>query len=94
LDVLGSAVFFERNVDLRQEIDFFHGAVNSVDWYSSQIKFLRDHHYFTRSTRELRDPGKQKNLQELIRLQEAAQKADPTGIANGHKATNGSRSNQ
>jgi len=94
LDVLGSAVFFERNVDLRQEIDFFHGAVNDLVWYTNQIKFLRDHRYFTRSTRELRDPGKHKNLQELIRLQEAAQKNDPTAISVGHKNSNGSRSNK
>lgn len=94
LDVLGSAVFFERNVDLRQEVDFFHGAVNDLVWYTNQIKFLRDHRYFTRSTRELRDPGKQKNLQELIRLQEAAQKNDPTAISVGHKNSNGSRSNK
>lgn len=90
LDVLGSAVFFERNVDLRQEIDFFHGAVNDQIWYTSQIKFLQDHRYFTRSTRELREPGKQKNLQELIRLQESAQKTNPTGVFISHKNSNGS----
>lgn len=80
LDVLGSAVFFERNVDLRQEIDIFHGAVNDLVWYTSQIKFLRDHQYFTRSTRELRKSVKQENLQELIRLQVAAQKTDPLSL--------------
>jgi len=94
LDVLGSTVFFDRNVDLRQEFDFIQQPVNDLTWYTSQIKFLRDHRYFTRSTRELRDPGKQKNLQELIRLQEAVQKADPTSISIGHKTSNGSRSNQ
>ncbi len=90
LDVLGSAVFFERNVDLRQEIDFFHGAVNDLVWYTGQIKFLRDHRYFTRSTRELRESGKQENLQVLIHLLEAAKKTDPTGISIGHKNSNGS----
>jgi len=85
LDVLGSTVFFERNVDLRQEFDFIQQPVNDVVWYTNQIKFLREHRYFTRSTRELRNPGKQKNLQELIRLLEAAQKADPLDLTVNHK---------
>lgn len=85
LDVLGSSFFFERNVDLRQEIDFFHGAVNDLIWYTNQIKFLRDHSYFTPSTRNLRDSGKLKNLRELICLQKAAKNADPSGITLGHE---------
>lgn len=85
LDVLGSASFFDRNVDLRKELDFILQPVNDVVWYTNQVKFLRDHRYFTRSTRELRDPGKQINLQELIRLQAAAQKADPYGMFVNHR---------
>lgn len=94
LDVLGSADFFRRNVDLRQEFDFIQQPVSDEAWYTSQIKFLRDHHYFTRSTRELREAGKQKNLQELTRLLEAAQKTDHTGVSIRHNPSAGSSSNK
>jgi len=66
-------------------LDFILQPVNDVVWYTNQVRFLRDHRYFTHSTRQLRDPGKQINLQELIRLQAAAQKADPYGIFVNHR---------
>jgi uncharacterized protein len=75
LDILGSPNFFARNMDLRNEMDFLLQPVDDVIWYTNQIAFLRKHKYFTRSTRELRLPGKQRNLQELTWLLENARKA-------------------
>jgi len=67
LDILGSEDFFVRNEDLRNEMEALYGTKKEVDWLASQIKFLETHHYFTRSTREVRDPGKRHHLEELQR---------------------------
>ena len=77
LDVLGRQNFFDRNLDLRKEMEFLQQPVSDEVWYRSQIKFLQDHHYFTHSAHELRNPGKQKNLLQLGYLLALAQKADP-----------------
>ncbi len=89
LDILGSPNFFARNVDLRNEMDFLLQPVNDMIWYTNQIAFLRKHHYFTRSTHDLRLAGKQQNLQELTRLLEAVPKAGILSSSN-HKKTSGS----
>lgn len=68
LDILGSDLFFDRNRDLRDEMTAIAGAVSDEEWLSKQIKFLQGHHYFTASTRALRNPGKQRNLEKLVEM--------------------------
>jgi uncharacterized protein len=65
LDVLGSDNFFERNEDLRREMEFGGAAFTDQEWLSQQMKFIETHTYFTQAARDDRDPGKQRNLIEI-----------------------------
>lgn len=65
LDVLGRADFVEWNQKLREEIEAFGRVLSDEQWLTGQIRFLRDHRYFTAAAREWRDEGKQQNLQSL-----------------------------
>jgi len=62
LDVLGSENFAIRNNELRQEFAAMGKEYADIDWWTSQIKFLESHQYFTKSARVLRGPGKLSNI--------------------------------
>jgi uncharacterized protein len=66
LDVLGRADFWPRNQALRRELKKHGNTAIDVAWYSSQLRFLQNHRYFTASARVLRDTQKQKNIETLI----------------------------
>jgi len=68
LDSLGRADFFDRNIDLRQEMAFLDQPPDLADWYASQIEFLQSHHYFTPAARQANEVGKQENLQHMQKL--------------------------
>ena len=38
------------------------------DWLKNQYRFLAEHQYFTPAARTLRDEGKKKNIELLVRL--------------------------
>jgi uncharacterized protein len=69
LDYLGREDFFIHSFQLRLE-----WQVNEVknlplyDWFKSQVAFLSNHQYFTKSAVALRDEQKNLNLQELKQL--------------------------
>lgn len=65
LDVLGRKDFFQRNADLRRELAFLGKEFTDEQWYTSQLKFLEGHTYFTASARSLRDAQKLLNIVEL-----------------------------
>lgn len=65
LDVLGRADFLARNDALRQEWTNYGRATSPVQWYESQVNFLRNHTYFTPVARRLRDEQKKENLAAL-----------------------------
>lgn len=65
LDYLGRNDFGKISKNLRNE--FFHiGVVNTEEeWMQLQIKFFESHRYFTKSSREKRNPTKRKHLEQL-----------------------------
>lgn len=66
LSVLGRENFFPRNLDLRTEFMTLGQTTSSeTEWLTGQVGFLKGHHYFTAAARQLRDPGKQANLEKL-----------------------------
>ena len=66
LSVLGQEAFFTRNLDLRAEFMALGQATGTeTEWLTGQAGFLKSHRYFTEAARQLRDPGKQANLERL-----------------------------
>ena len=65
LDVLGRKDFMQRNGDLRRELAFLGKEFTDEQWYTSQLKFIEGHQYFTASARSLRDAQKLINIAEL-----------------------------
>lgn len=71
LDVLGREDFLPRNEALRSELAEGNKVFSDLDWFTSQIKFLESHSYFTASSHKLRDEQKRKNLAALRETLEA-----------------------
>lgn len=65
LDILGHENFMPRNQDLRRELAFMGRDFTDWEWFSSQLKFVEGHRYFTASACTLRDEQKQKNVASL-----------------------------
>ena len=70
LDVLGRKDFTSRNEALRREIASHGRTFTDQEWYSSQIKFLETHNYFTASARKLRNEQKRVNLDGMKKILE------------------------
>lgn len=68
LDVLGRDDYFVRNHALRTELAASGVTFSDEAWYSQQLRFLQQHHYFTVTARRDRDAKKQENLQQLQAL--------------------------
>jgi uncharacterized protein len=68
LDILGKEDFFPRSKDLQRELAALGRGMDDVQWYTSQIKFLKGHTYWTTAARGLRDAQKQRNIAHLERL--------------------------
>ncbi|MGB0386120.1 MAG: HD domain-containing protein [Ardenticatenaceae bacterium] len=68
LDILGREEdFFSKNIALRLEFALYGNPTTDEEWYSSQLKFLESHTYFTDAAKSLRRAGKQKNITQLKR---------------------------
>lgn len=68
LDILGRQDFVQRNKDLYNELASMGIEISPADWYTSQIKLLRAHRYFTSSANAIRQPGKERNLERIEEL--------------------------
>ncbi len=68
LDSLGRTDFFQRSLDLRNELVASGSMFSLSAWYQRQLQFLGQHRYFTPMARQLRDMGKQFNIIALRRL--------------------------
>ncbi len=68
LDNLGRDDALDRSQALRAELAALGAPVSETEWYRRQLKFSREHRYFTTAARRLRDEGKRKNIEALIRL--------------------------
>jgi uncharacterized protein len=67
LDVLGRNDFMARNLALRAELLALGKPMTDIEWYTSQLRFITSHRYFTKSARSLRNSRKQKNITDLER---------------------------
>jgi len=65
LDYLGRPDFFATSDALRREFLHYKVVENNAQWEALQLNFLRKHHYFTKSSVQLRAPVKEQNMQKL-----------------------------
>jgi uncharacterized protein len=65
LDYLGRDDFFSNGNKLFHELLHFGVVKNEEQWNRLQLKFLEDHHYFTKTAIELRKAKKEKHLQQV-----------------------------
>jgi uncharacterized protein len=68
LDVLGRSDFLSRSQALRSEMQALGKSMSDIEWYTSQLRFMTNHRYFTKSACSLRNPRKLKNIANLERL--------------------------
>ena len=73
LEVLGREHFMTRNNDLRRELAYLGKEFTDSQWFSSQLKFVEKHNYFTAAAHALLDAQKQRNITDLRSRLEAAQ---------------------
>ena len=62
LDVLGRDDSLARSQALLAELASCGAPVGEVEWYHRQLKFFREHRYFTTAARLLRDEGKRRHI--------------------------------
>lgn len=73
LDVLGRQDLFPRNRDLRNERKTEGQVFTDIEWFSSQLSFLRGHSYFTDGAHMLRAGQKLRNIDQMAQMLEAFQ---------------------
>ncbi len=86
LYLLGSDNFFVTSNNLRLELEAAGNMSTDEEWYQGQIDFLQGHTYFTNPAKLLRDPGKQRNVDEIkrrCRFMFATHKTRYNGVLNG-----------
>lgn len=62
LDYLGRSDFFEISELLYREFLEAEVVKNDKEWNRLQVKFFESHHYFTETSKKLRQKGKEQNL--------------------------------
>jgi len=68
LDYLGRDDFFKIGDNLYLEFKKYGLLTTEHDWHLMQQSFLEKHKYFTQSAIRLREPKKQKNLEEVRKI--------------------------
>jgi uncharacterized protein len=68
LDSLGREDFFATSRALWNERAACRMVIPRQTWLETQLRFLKDHQYFTPAARALRDEGKRRNIELLERL--------------------------
>ncbi len=68
LDSLGREDYLLTSHNLYAELTAHGAQITLAAWYRRQLNFLSNHVYFTAVARELRDGGKQANIQLLNKL--------------------------
>ena len=70
MDSLGREDFFVISDNLRVEMAVRGEVYAAEDWYQKEFDFLKSHRYFTAAARQLRDAGKERNIQVFADLLE------------------------
>ncbi|HEX9012004.1 MAG TPA: HD domain-containing protein [Anaerolineaceae bacterium] len=68
LSILGMEDFLKLNSSLRLEQAQAGRVYTDEEWYSSQARFMQNHHYFSTTAQALYAEGKQKNMAVLEQL--------------------------
>ena len=68
LDNLGREDALERSEALRAELSALATPVSEAEWHRQQLKFFREHRYFTSAARRLRSEGQRRNIEKLAAL--------------------------
>ncbi len=68
LATLGQDHFLERNASLRRELTAVGRSFTDTEWFSTQLKFMQGHHYWTTSARSWFDAQKAENTAALAAL--------------------------
>ncbi len=68
LDSLGRDDALTRSQALRAELSTSGTPVGETAWYRRQLKFFREHRYFTAAARGLREEGEQRNIETVAKL--------------------------
>jgi uncharacterized protein len=66
LDYLGRNDFFIIGDNLRKEFLHYNIVADNEAWEKLQLNFLKNHQYFTESSRKLREPVKQVHYSKLL----------------------------
>ena len=75
LDHLGREDFFKFDAKLRE--GWRTRGINVSDeakWYKGTLEFIKNHQYYTESQKKLREKGRQKNIQRLLKKLENIEK--------------------
>ncbi len=65
LDYLGRSDFYPIGKTLFEELNAHGISLDENKWNQMQVKFLSNHKYFTKTSREMRDEEKQKQLEKI-----------------------------
>lgn len=76
MDSLGREDFLSAGLHLRHELEGLGNKSADSEWYQRQLEFLQNHTYFTEAARQLRGPGKQRNIEAVIKLIDEARRAE------------------
>jgi hypothetical protein len=63
LDYLGRPDFFPISDSLYEEVKIKGWVTDKREWNIKQVAFFRSHHYFTATSKKLREGEKQKHLE-------------------------------
>lgn len=76
MDSLGREDFLSAGLHLRHELEGLGNQSADTEWYQLQLEFLQQHTYYTEAARKLRGPGKQRNIEAVLKLLDEARRAE------------------
>jgi uncharacterized protein len=76
MDSLGRDDFLSAGLHLRHELEGLGSRSADSEWYQLQLDFLQQHTYYTEAARQLRGPGKQRNVEAVLKLLDEARRAE------------------
>ncbi len=76
MDSLGREDFLSAGLHLRHELEGLGVRISDTEWYQQQVKFLQQHTYYTEAARQIRGPGKQRNLEAVLKILEDLRRSE------------------
>ncbi len=76
MDSLGREDFLSAGLHLRHELEGLGNRTSDAEWYQLQYNFLQQHQYYTEAARQLRGPGKQRNIDAVLKILEGLRRSE------------------